>query len=1587
MGLWDQFREARFVCAHNLLAHDAHFLPKHPETDDWLAPGQQGIDTLYLSCLLFAEQPRHRLDKDYRLSTSDSNHPDEDTYSLRQRFRECVEAWQALPEKIRVIYRSLLGNTPEFKGFLSWVGSGSRCEGSELVVWIQEAFRGLICSHVDDLPELITQASVPLAYALALIQTHNRSSVHPAWLLFRYPVIQTILERLRGQACDASDCTWCRNRLEPFAGLKAFFGYQNFRSYAGQALQEQIVRAGLNGDSLLAVLPTGSGKSLTFQLPALMLGEALRVLTVVISPLQSLMKDQVDGLSDKFDIENAVTLNGSLSAIERKLAIEAVQSGRASLLYISPEGLRSNSVLRLLKERAIARFVIDEAHCFSEWGQDFRVDYLYLARYLKMLQVLKRLERPIPVSCFTATAKQAVQQDILTYFKERLGQDLKVFNSLAQRSNLHYRIFAVTPLEKWNRLKLLLSERPGPKIVYAATTRTVEELATRLQRDSISALPFHGQLERSTKLANMEAFMAGEVEVMVATSAFGMGVDKDNVEMVIHYEISDSLEDYFQESGRAGRRADMQASCCILFDENDLERHFQLHNSQRLNLKEINQIWAALKKLKVSQFSRSALEIARLAGWNLEQQNLDTRVKSALAALEEAGLLERHQNDTLVLAGYFTTCPMAQAESAIALSPLLSSESDQLTARRVFQYLLSRASIQAAQDKQDLPFDWMCEHLGLELEAAHRAINALRQEGLIHCQALQHISLFTGKKQAASRQRYQTLATLERALVKLLNYETVEQLPYSLPLSLKEVNHLFKQEGYASSLDELRQILRHCWPTQFVSRQRYSRKREEFLLTFHKPWKDWQASVELRLARTERTLNFLESLTIEADVPAIQGQRTVAFALPVLKAALESQIFDTEPLSLNDCDQLLLLLHKLGVLQAEDGVALYYTRMRLSRAEDTSQRRFTKAQYQRLEAFYRHKVQQIHLVGEYARRMLNHPADAQAFAIDYFQLEYKSFLKKYFRQSQEREVLDRPMTRRRWEHIFGELSPSQKQIIQDDKHQRILVAAGPGSGKTRILVHKVAALLLQEDVKPEQFLMLTFSRPAAQEVRERLLALLGTLAWRLDIATFHSYAFQLLEQPGEQESLKDIIELATRKMEADELPDRARIEAKSVILVDEYQDISEQEYAFLRGLLNIASESEPPRVIVVGDDDQNIYEFRGSSTRFMREFSQEFESHTYFLETNFRSAAHLVAFSNRFAGRLQDRIKQSIELVAHRQDPGELSITRYAQRDFYLPMIEQLAERFLNAPTPPSMAVLCATNDEALMLETLLKQRGLPARLLMQLDQFQLKNLLEVQLFNYFLQQHSDPAHGLITPAAWQACRLKVHTQCYDSQVLTLLDQLLEDFCAGHEKLYYGEWESWLGEIRWEDIYDRAHQGTILVSTMHKAKGKEFDQVWLYLDKCHLRSQADLRVIYVALTRARHALHIHTCHDWFDGQADSAQMQIYQQAFATPNELVFQLSLRDIQLGHAKDQQKPLLKAQAGRALGIIGEALFEEPISGARIRGSAALKARWQKLIQQGFWPKSAHIGFIVVWFDRTERRHFRIPLPCVIWKTRAKQ
>ncbi len=331
--------------------------------------------------------------------------------------------------------------------------------------------------------------------------------------------------------------------------LHGVFGFRSFRPN-----QEEIVRAIMSGRDVFAVMPTGGGKSLCYQLPAVLLPGTC----IVISPLISLMKDQVDAA--QANGIRAAYLNSSLSPQEQSSVIEALLSNSLDLLYVAPERFSLDHFQELLNQVSISLAVIDEAHCISEWGHDFRPDYLSLSDLVSLLP-------NSPVTAFTATATLKVQEDILR--KLRLRNPLIVRASF-DRPNLTYDIRF-----KENTSAQLVSILKGFKgsagIIYRTSRKSVNETAAMLQSKGIRALPYHAGLEGEERKQNQEAFIRDETDVIVATIAFGMGIDKSNIRFVIHADLPKSIENYYQETGRAGRDGEPSA-CIMLFSQADIPR-------------------------------------------------------------------------------------------------------------------------------------------------------------------------------------------------------------------------------------------------------------------------------------------------------------------------------------------------------------------------------------------------------------------------------------------------------------------------------------------------------------------------------------------------------------------------------------------------------------------------------------------------------------------------------------------------------------------------------------------------------------------------------------------------------------------------------------------------------------------------------------------------------------------------------------------------------------------------------------------------------------------------------------------------------
>ncbi|WP_374539989.1 DNA helicase RecQ [Flavobacterium sp.] len=341
--------------------------------------------------------------------------------------------------------------------------------------------------------------------------------------------------------------------IDLYKELKKYFGFTQFKG-----LQEQVVTSIISGHNTFVIMPTGGGKSLCYQLPALVLeGTA-----IVVSPLIALMKNQVDAIrSLGSEIGVAHVLNSSLTKTEINQVKADIVSGKTKLLYVAPESLTKEEYIQFLNEVKLSFVAIDEAHCISEWGHDFRPEYRNLRNIIRQLG-------DIPIIGLTATATPKVQEDIL---KNLDMPDAHVYKASFNRPNLYYEIRPKTKNVEADIIRFIKQHKGKSGVIYCLSRKKVEEIAQVLQVNGISAVPYHAGLDAKTRAKHQDMFLMEDVEVVVATIAFGMGIDKPDVRFVIHHDIPKSLESYYQETGRAGRDGG-EGHCLAYYSYKDIEK-------------------------------------------------------------------------------------------------------------------------------------------------------------------------------------------------------------------------------------------------------------------------------------------------------------------------------------------------------------------------------------------------------------------------------------------------------------------------------------------------------------------------------------------------------------------------------------------------------------------------------------------------------------------------------------------------------------------------------------------------------------------------------------------------------------------------------------------------------------------------------------------------------------------------------------------------------------------------------------------------------------------------------------------------------
>lgn len=1488
---------AAFVLGHNLIAFDLKYLAADRRGLRLLK--LPSLDTLLLSPLTSPRNPYHHLVKHYQdgqLKRGRLNDPEHDARLALSLFRDQLATLQTFAQTtpdLLLAWHWLTTVDAARSGFdalFAHVRDKPRPADTEALTTIEKRLSNHTCrTHASGILSELETNGWAMAYTLSWLTVSGSNSVMPPWVRHQYPKTAVIVKRLRNTACTDPACSWCRERHDAQKELRRWFDFGSFRpeptDSEGRPLQQVIVEAAMRGDHVLGILPTGTGKSVCYQIPALSRFEKTGALTVVISPLVALMADQVAGLQAR-GITSCAAINGLLSMPERAVVLEQVRLGDLGILLTSPEQLRNRTVRRALSQREIGAWVIDEAHCISKWGHDFRPDYRYIGRFIK--EAAENGAVP-PVMCLTATAKPDVVKDILDYFCEKLDISLAFFDGGSHRTNLDLVVLPTTTHEKLAHIHQvvvadLLPDARGGAIVYCATRRQTEEVAEFLRANGLAAAHFHGRLSSEAKRSVQDRFIGGELRVIVATNAFGMGIDKPDVRLVVHADIPGSLENYMQEAGRAGR--DLKAArCVLLYTKDDVERQFGMSARSRLKQVEIQAVLRSLRNL--DRRKRMNGEVVATAGEILAEDSDrgferdaatdDTRVRTAVAWLEEARLLQRDENHVQIFPSSLRVRSVNEARQTLDKAQVAPAYRSQMLA--VVEKLVAA----------DVDHGVSTDDFGLSLEDVRHILYDLERLGISSndtaLTAFVHAAV-----ERSSRKRFEETTGLEKALIDLLQHAAPDLEPGDgWPLRLRHVSQQLKDDGYTDARpDKLRSIMRGLSldgrsdgrGTGSVHLRRIDA--ETIDVNLGRRWPDLRRTTELRQVAAARLLDhLLESLPQGARGTDLLATTTLGKLHAAVEAdlILKSEMKDIVRL----VDRALMWLHEQEVIRLNKGLAVFRSAMTIRLAED--KRSFVKADFEPLKLHYNEHTVQIHVMAEYAQRGLRAMAEALQMAIDYFTETRDEFMRRWL-PNREKE-LSLQTTPESWRAVVESLSSMQQKIVADDREQtNVLVLAGPGSGKTRVLVHRIAFLVRVRREDPDGILALAYNRHAAVEIRRRLVALIGDDAKGVTVLTCHALAMRLvgasfveLAAKVDEDRFKELLKQAVALLKGEGLiPEEADAQRDRLlggfrwILVDEYQDIDAEQYELIAALAGRTQQDEDRRLslFAVGDDDQNIYEFAGASVEFIRRFENDYGAKPAFLTENFRSTANIIAAANVVIDPANDRMKAGHSLVidtARKQVSGGgdwenlddlgggkvqiLPVGGDSMTQAVSVMTELLRLSRLDVDWNWAGAAVIAREWKYLQaVRTYCEIDGIPVQMADEETPL-LWRLRETQRLIQWLRDRETSLTDTEEIGRWL-------DEAGSGAWWSTLREAVEAYGleTGGEKLPISHFEDWLAE--WGREMRRRQTGLMLL-TAHRAKGLEFDHVavldggWEQV-RGGQDADAQRRLYYVAMTRARKTL-------------------------------------------------------------------------------------------------------------------------------------
>ena len=1639
----DAFAEgASFLLGHNLIAFDLpHLAAAGPELRLLKLPV---IDTLRLSPLAFPRNPYHHLVKHYRdgeLKRGTRNDPELDARLALEVFADQRLALVEADPGLLAAWHWLSTGDPDSADraldcFFRDIRGSWRPSDDEARAAIRARLDGAACGlQMRRAMETIGRRRWEMAYALAWISVSGGNSVMPPWVRYQFPEAGRLVRLLRDVACADPECGWCRERHDPGKELKRWFGFEHFRpepaSRDGGSLQQAIVEAVMAGEHVFAILPTGAGKSLCYQVPALSRFHKTGALTVVISPLVALMADQVAGLEAR-GIGACVTVNGLLSLPERKDALDRVRLGDAGILIVSPEQFRSRPLRRALDQREIGGWVLDEAHCLSRWGHDFRPDYRYVGRFIRQ----KAGGEPVPpVLCLTATAKPDVREDIVEHFRQNLGIELAVFDGGAERTNLAFEVIPTSGGEKLTHIHQVLeanlpSDAAGGAIVYCATRRRTEEVAEFLQLKDLAADHFHAGLSPESRKDVQHRFIEGELNVISATNAFGMGIDKPDVRLVVHADIPGSLENYLQEAGRAGRDRG-SARCVLLYDSEDVERQFGMSARSRLSRREIHGVLRALRNL--DRRNRSGGEVVATVGEILDEDDEhafsrdsatdDTRMRTAVSWLEESQLLSREENYVEVFPSSLRVDTLAEARSRLQSVPLTE------TYRRRLLSIVEELIL--ADSDEGVTTDELMAVSGLTPEGVCAALHDLERWGIASNDTALTAFVHRGVERS-SRNRFEAAARLETALIGHMR-ESAPDLGKgdTTSLHLRVASQILRDADLTDPLPErlwrIVHSIAHDGRGEDGAAGSLSVRRQDaetVRVTLQREWPMLEETARIRRDAAAQLLShFLACLPPGSRGTDLLASTTIGKLIEAIESDLDLASRIQQPTKL--LDRALLWLHEQEVIRLNKGLAVFRPAMTI-RLTGRERRGFAGADFRPLALHYQGQVLQIHVMVAYAERGLEAMADALRLAMDYFTLKEDAFLQRWL-PGQDREI-GRQTTPESWRRIVESLkNPVQQRIVADDREEtNVLVLAGPGSGKTRVLVHRIAYLVRARRENPRSILALAYNRHAAVDIRSRLGDLIGDDARGVTVLTCHALAMRLVgtsflreaERPDD-EAFRSILDHAVRLLqgegllseEADEQRERL-LGGFRWILVDEYQDIGGGEYRLISALAGRTLEDESGKLtlLAVGDDDQNIYAFKGASVEFIRRFEADYSARPAYLTSNYRSTKNIIAASNSVIDPALERMKREHPIRVDRQREKEAPGGAWENLD---PVARGRVQVLPADRDPVSQArtvlrefqrlAACSPDWDWARCAVIAREWKYlaPVRACCEAEDIPVQMANE-EMPRFWRLRETVALVGWLRSRPSRLVDATVLRRWLDLQPVgpwnDLLRQALEERTqeAGNGEVPVEGVIEWLAE--WgRDVRRRQHG--LLLLTAHRAKGLEFDHVAILdggWDRFSPEADTDetRRLYYVAMTRARETLALARM-----GKRHALQETLRDHGpvlFRQPVELsrvgpelrnrYVRASLQDVDLGFAGRQApgRPVHRAISRLSPGdslqcrMVGDGMF------ALLDGNGVRVGH----LSGSFTPprsmrcRSAEVLAIVRWSREESEPHFQERARCESWE-----